>query len=190
MTTHLGPDDFTAALERAPEGRAAAHLAVCVTCREELATLRAQWKELADVDVPEPSPLFWDHFSARVREATAQAGPVATPWWSARRLVWTVGVTAAVVVLIVGLRWSAPSRPAITIADGAATDTAIALVMFDDVAGVFDSMAPDDVDAFTPAGAATWAMVDDLTDEERVAFVRLIEQQIERQSREPGERRP
>jgi|AAFX01.1.fsa_nt_gi hypothetical protein len=179
MTTHLGPDDFIAALEQAPAGPAAAHLAACASCRDELAALREQVNELASIDVPEPSPLFWDHFAARVREATGQSGPVTAPWWSARRFVWAWGVATAVVILVVGLRWSPP--PQTTVAENVAAGAASAVeaVVFDDVAGVFETMAPDDVDAFAPAGTATWAMVDELTDEERTAFVRLIEQQME-----------
>jgi hypothetical protein len=177
MTTHLGPDDFTAALERTPEGPVAVHLAACAACRDELATLRAQWDELAAVDVPEPSPLFWDHFSARVRAATEHSGPVATPWPA--RLVWALGGAAAVIILVVGLRWSVWSQPESIVADSRAADTTIEAVVLDDVAGVFDRMEPDDVEALAPAGTGTWAMFDDLSDEERVAFVQLIEQQLE-----------
>ena len=38
---------------------------------------------VAEVEVPEPSPLFWDHLSARVRDAVA-AEP-ARRWWSGVR---------------------------------------------------------------------------------------------------------
>jgi hypothetical protein len=156
-----------------------------------LAELRAQWVELAAVDVPEPSPLFWDHFAVRVRGATDRAGAVATPWWSARRLVLAMGVAAATVMLIVGFRWSASMPPAATIADGGAVGTSVGVPAFDDIAGLFETMPVDEVDAFAPAGTATWAMVDDLTDEERLAFVRLIEQQIAQQIiDERGEARP
>jgi hypothetical protein len=178
MTTHLGSDDFIAALEQPPAGPVAAHLASCASCRDELAALRAQLDELAGIDVPDPSPLFWDHFAARVREATARAEPVTASWWSARRFGWAMVVAAAAVILMVGLRLSPPQPDAVIVANDAA-DPAIESVVFDDVAGVFDTMAPDEVDAFAPAGAATWAMVDELTDEERAAFVRLIEQQME-----------
>jgi hypothetical protein len=49
----------------------APHLAACAECRARIAELRATLRTAADVGVPEPSPLFWDHFSARVSNAIA-----------------------------------------------------------------------------------------------------------------------
>jgi hypothetical protein len=64
--------------------------------------------------VPEPSPLFWDHLSARVREGIDGAKP-ATSWsvfgWLHRGSApWAV-FAALVVLLIVGAVWrvNAPS---------------------------------------------------------------------------------
>src|SRR5262245_49230164 len=54
------------------------HLASCDRCRDQLAALRAARTLAAEkevVEVPEPSPAFWDHFSARVREAVANEAP-------------------------------------------------------------------------------------------------------------------
>jgi hypothetical protein len=50
------------------------HLAECDRCRRALAELRATMADVADVQVPEPSPLFWDHLSARVRDGVAEQG--------------------------------------------------------------------------------------------------------------------
>jgi hypothetical protein len=176
MTDHLRPDDFAAALDGTSGERATTHLTSCAMCREELATLRTQWDAVAAADVPEPSPLFWDHFSARVRQATVQAPPDAG-WWSLRRLVLAGGAAGVAVLLGVGL-WP----PASFVGEGGGVPIVEApevIVAFDDVATAFEAMPVDDVDAFSPAGMATWAMVDDLTDDERAAFVRLVEQQLE-----------
>jgi hypothetical protein len=179
MTAHLSPEDFVAALERAPDGPAAAHLESCAACRDALASLRASWHEVAEAEVPEPSPLFWDHFAARVRGATGDAVPVRS-WWSGRPLIWMAGSVAAALVLMAGLVWRAAPEVDMTVADAArAGITREASVGFDDVADLLEAMPAEDVDAFALPGAATWAMVEDLTDEERVAFVRLIEQQME-----------
>lgn len=179
MTAHLSPEDFVAALERTPDGPAAAHLESCITCRDALASLRASWHEVADAEVPEPSPLFWDHFAARVRGATGDLTPVVSPW-STPRLIWMAGTAAAVLVLIAGLVWRVTPDVDSTVADRTpAGITREANVGFDDVADMFEAMPAEEADAFAPPGAATWAMVDDLTDEERAAFVRLIEQQME-----------
>jgi hypothetical protein len=50
------------------------HLAGCERCRTQLRELRAMMSEVRGVDVPEPSPLFWDHLSSRVSEAVANDG--------------------------------------------------------------------------------------------------------------------
>jgi hypothetical protein len=58
---------------------------------------------LREVDVPEPSPLFWEHLSQRVRDAVADEPPPAG--WSSRfNFAWAsgvLGVTAAVVLTVV-----------------------------------------------------------------------------------------
>jgi hypothetical protein len=40
-------------------------------CSEQLGDLRAMMSLAKEVDVPEPSPLFWDHLSSRVSAAVA-----------------------------------------------------------------------------------------------------------------------
>ena len=50
-------------------------------------------------DVPEPSPLFWDHFSARVRDEIANETPGRWGWTSGLR-PWPVAAAAAVVVAL------------------------------------------------------------------------------------------
>src|SRR5437762_12868319 len=65
---------------------------------------------LRDVDVPEPSPLFWDHLSQRVREAVANEPPPAPGWMNRLNVAWAAGVfgAVAVVVLAVNLHRGAP----------------------------------------------------------------------------------
>ena len=47
-----------------------------------------------DVDVPEPSPLFWDHLSARVRDAVAAEKRPRRSFWSWPRLAIPLGAVA------------------------------------------------------------------------------------------------
>ena len=66
----------------------------------QLAELKATMSAAADVDVPEPSPLFWDHFSARVRQAVdAEAAPRRSFWKWSRVLIPAVSVAAAVLAV-------------------------------------------------------------------------------------------
>src|SRR5438132_12929430 len=68
---HLTPDDLVDLADGTRPESSAPHLASCATCRAQLNEMRAMMSAVADVDVPEPSPLFWNHFSQRVHEAVA-----------------------------------------------------------------------------------------------------------------------
>jgi hypothetical protein len=109
MTRHLSGDEQLAALEGSLDTTRVAHLQDCTVCRGDVDALAGVLKDVrSDAAVPEPSPLFWDHFSARVRRAVA-AEPAAPPrdWW---RTAWApvAGLlTVAAVALVVILR--APS---------------------------------------------------------------------------------
>ena len=75
---HLGPHEFIDLAEGVRAEIDAPHLLACPACRRQLADVRAALSELSSAsqcaDVPEPSPLFWDHFSERVREAVSAEG--------------------------------------------------------------------------------------------------------------------
>jgi hypothetical protein len=85
-------------------GPTAAHLDACRTCRDELEALRRVWQDVAGLDVPEPSPLFWTHMAARVghavrAEAAAQGAPRRGPWaW--RRWWLPAGAVAGAAVAV------------------------------------------------------------------------------------------
>src|SRR6266851_8000309 len=68
---HLNADELVDLAEGARPESSAPHLAACPQCRAQLDDLRAMMSAAAGVDVPEPSPLFWDHFSQRVHDAIA-----------------------------------------------------------------------------------------------------------------------
>src|SRR5688572_3386542 len=98
---HLSPEELIDVAEGATPRVAFPHLASCVACDRQVADLQAAMAAAVDADVPEPSPLFWEHLSARVREAVAAeaAGRAAGTfsWWP-----WRVAaITAAVAVLVV-----------------------------------------------------------------------------------------
>jgi hypothetical protein len=109
----------------------APHLAACARCRAQVAELRSAMSTVADVDVPEPSPLYWTHFSQRVHDAVA-AESLAPPRTMVARLTAALGssrfMTAAavlaslVIVLFVASRAKAPApggvaEPAVAHAD-------------------------------------------------------------------------
>ena len=116
---HLNPEELVDIAEGTRPESAAAHLAACDVCRTQLRDLRAMLSAAQEVEVPEPSPLFWDHLSSRVREAVATEAVPRRSWLDVAR--WSRGVldpmlaVAAVglllAVIIPGMRAPAPAFP-------------------------------------------------------------------------------
>src|SRR5258708_2032891 len=129
---HLEPaalvDIADGILSEAERGRVEGHLASCAVCRQQLADLRATAASVAAVDVPEPSPLFWDHLSRRVRDAVSAEAAEARSggsWWAG--ILSSRGVVAAAVlagllaiVLVPGLLRSTRGQETTTVAPSAA----------------------------------------------------------------------
>ena len=103
MTAHLRSEEFVEHIEGTLGPERERHFEACDECRARL----AEWETLAEAIrevgiVPEPSPLFWDHFSQRVQDATADEAAAPVAWW---RRGWVqigsaVGVAAAVMLAI------------------------------------------------------------------------------------------
>jgi hypothetical protein len=114
---HLQPDEFVDLAEGTRTESSAPHLTACKACRHQLAELKAIMSAAADVAVPEPSPLFWDHFSARVQEAVAAEVVPRRSLWSWPRLTMPVAAAAlAGVILAVALNTgpvTTPDAPAV-----------------------------------------------------------------------------
>ena len=152
---HLNPEQLLDAAEGAADGVVLAHAATCERCAADVARLKTTLAAVSDVEVPEPSPLFWDHFSARVRDAvsdeqrepgTQQAAPrmslFGRSWW----LASAIGV--AVVVIAAVLSWRA--------------DSPVVPPGIDTVAGVQAELLLDDT--MTPAAPVEDASLDLLAD--------------------------
>jgi hypothetical protein len=83
------------------------HVSTCNECRAEAEALRAIRALAATDEVPEPSPLFWDHFSARVADAVREEAPGrnedapdGTGWRRAPFATWAAVATMAVLVMM------------------------------------------------------------------------------------------
>lgn len=116
MTRHLSPDELVDLADGTRAESSAAHLRDCERCRRQVADLRVALRAAASVDVPEPSPLFWDHFSARVGDAVRAEGAL-QPRRRADVLVmprlglplWAGVVAALVIAAVIGVRLLAPA---------------------------------------------------------------------------------
>jgi hypothetical protein len=108
--THLQPDEIADAVDGTIRGAAALHLRQCDSCRGQVQELSSMLRAVEHVDVPEPSPLFWDHLSARVRGAIG-ADPMAVPvrrWFRPAVLV----PLGALATIIMALAAALPDRSA------------------------------------------------------------------------------
>jgi hypothetical protein len=196
---HLSPETLVDLLDGTHVESDVPHLASCDACAAQLAELRRTWQLASAVEAPEPSPLFWEHLSARVREQVAaeqplKSGPVG--WLHGLGSFWkgaglAGAAVAAIAVLAIwtprtgespvpavnsvaavnGDRGPAVPAPAIgTEADPAADDEPLGFVA--DLAGSLDWDMPDDL-GITLRGGADRA-VGDLSDEERTELRRLL----------------
>jgi hypothetical protein len=172
------------------------HLATCDRCRGELAGLRSALRAVSAVDVPEPSPLFWEHLSSRVHEAVA-AEPLAssTRWrfWSIPWRLTTVSALTAAGAVAVALvvmpkgpgqapQGSVVERPLQTVSVQHAADTADdeSLMLLGDLVGTVDwDKGPVGLDL--EAGPLDRGLADltaDLTDEQRGEVQRVLKEEM------------
>lgn len=115
--THFSQAELVDWLEGALPALRASHLDECARCREEADELRQVMEDAARIAVPEPSPLFWDHLSARVTEAVAATPPPhAAAWaqWIRRRGPVAAAAVGCLLLAFALLRVSgslAPTEP-------------------------------------------------------------------------------
>lgn len=181
MTTHLSPDDLAAACDGTLGTAGAAHLDACGACRAAVSELSAVLAALKSETVPEPSPLFWEHFSARVREATSTVTPPERRAWMLGRPVLVLGALAAVALVL--FVWSSSLRegpaslpPSVTTATG--ESPAEAEVAWQAMSEMAASMAADDVRIATASAPERTSVLSELSDDERAAFVELLKREI------------
>jgi len=159
---HLNAAELVDIAEGTRPESATPHLASCEACRAQVRELRAMMSAAQDAEVPEPSPLFWDHLSSRVSAAVEKEGDgdarltpsrYLTPWRDlkpSRFVVWQgLGALAAcaVIAIALGSRVLAPApvllppigvavRPPASVADAATGPELIRDVGSDDDASL------------------------------------------------------
>ncbi len=181
MTPHLTTEAFAAALDGTLDAEGMSHLVSCDTCERELSILRDGLG--AAGAVPEPSPLFWDHFAARVRAQTADqpVGPAAARrfpgWWSWVAAGAVGAVAVAALVVWTPADQSAPSAGVAAAASAAAGGDGVE--RWDSVVEVAAGMSSDDVRQMAPMGSDDALLISDLSPAERAAFVRLLRAEME-----------
>jgi hypothetical protein len=154
---HFSKDEVIDAVEGALSAARSAHLASCVSCREQVETLRGTLAGTKAVEIPEPSPLFWDHFSSNVRDAIREPAPEASGLGRLLRpaVLWTMSVTLAVgIVAVVLMSRTSSSNRFVT------------------------APAIDTLPATSAGAARTTPNQDDIDDDEGWAFVRSVADEV------------
>jgi hypothetical protein len=147
--THLSDVELLGTIEG--ETGAAAHLSACEVCRNRVEELRCVLERTRSVDVPEPSPLFWDHFSDRVRQAIAGEGsPVPLGWRP--RFGWAASLVGALAIVVIAValmaRTDRPPARQLQVADSS---------------GAVESHSVGEPPALAPLGdESTWALMGEL----------------------------
>jgi hypothetical protein len=196
--SHLSRDERLLAVDDLLEAPRAAHLGACAGCRADVDTLRGVLARVRAVDVPEPSPLFWDHLAARVGDAIAREpapGP-APAWWRLPQWGWAV---AALVVVTAASGYLATRHrvtPAIVVAHGGpgsgdaeyATPAVPATVEPGDgrddgwrlIAATADEtgLTPADATVLAPLAGQSELSISQLSSEERAALINELEAEL------------
>lgn len=195
--THLSDAELVDAAEH---GRAIApnpHLETCDRCRSTVDRLAAAMREISAIEVPEPSPLFWDHLSSRMHDAVAAepSAPRLSGWLTLAPWMQMVAF-CAIVIAVASIAWVARSSrvtasavsmasvslPAAPSKTAASTDT---VASANDPAWAVVSAAADDLsgDGTPSAGfavrpAAIDTAVQQLTPQEREELRRLLQGEL------------
>jgi hypothetical protein len=190
---HLGSDDLIDLAERTRPESDAPHLRTCARCRAQVEELRRAMTTAASVDVPEPSPLFWQHLSARVHDAiAAEEMPSQTMrGWLIGWRMWTAAASALVAcvaaVLLTSRVPSEPAPPASHLAESIAPPDALpdddpALNLVADLASTLTYEEASELETSTHAGSVDEA-VGGLSAAERQELHRLLNDAL----RHPGD---
>jgi hypothetical protein len=188
---HLTPEQLLDVADGTRADREFPHLQSCAICARQISELRGAIEAAAEVSIPEPSPLFWNHLSERVRTAVAQERRAERPgflphgWW---RLAAAAAVIAAAVLVIgpalrrvpaPGTTDSSSEPPAELLPADAvpAFDEDPALTLLADLSAGMDWEAAAEA-GLVPAEGAVDGVVLALSDEERLELHRLLQEAL------------
>lgn len=197
MTRHLSDDALLELAEGGAAGRE--HLETCAICRERVDAVRETIGMLREDGMPEPSPLFWQHFSERVSQAIDQEPSGTGAHWALPRWTWALAAVAGAilaVLIVLPLRTHVETgtgqsdaqgpTPVALRANDAATDVSWTLAVPDESWQIVEGAAGDlDLDAASDAGifvgpGSIEREVLMLSNEDRQEFARVIQAEINR----------
>ena len=184
--THL-TDDQAAAIALGEAAAAhEAHAAECATCAARVRACAETLHDVAALDVPEPSPLFWTQFANQVTTAIDESNDH-RPGTTAPGRAW-MGIAAALILavaaLLVSTRSNAPSiqelveTPVADVSLGNLDDEDEAWAIVQSVAS--DLRYEEVRDAgIAPRQGTVERAAEELSDDERAELVRLLRAEID-----------
>jgi hypothetical protein len=116
---HLRDSEFADLLDGRLAPSRANHAEMCAACRARIEWLRATLADASNDPPAEPSPLFWDHFAARVSDAVRELAiaPREAAWleWVRHPVSMWAAAAAVTILMIATVAWRAtlhaPSGP-------------------------------------------------------------------------------
>lgn len=189
---HLAPDAIVDVVDGCAADAVLRHAAECEACRRQCEDAAAALALARSDALPEPSPLFWDHLSARIGAAIRREEPRAAFRASLWRAWLPVPLLAASLVFAVAAGIWQVARPDLARAGAhaaAAADavqgpvvTADAGDTWDLVAGLAVDVAAEsgDAAALDPAPGSAERAVEQLSRDEQGELVRLLEAELGR----------
>lgn len=194
--THLSDEQLVEAVEGTLGSVPATHASKCASCAGRVESTRRLLRDIAGAEVPEPSPLFWQGFAARVSSAIDQHG---APLNGAPiRPVWQWVAAAALITLVaIGFHVASNDPPpqsgsTVTRQEGSVADPDSATTLdsrdidSDEAWAVVRSLATElhfddarDAGVMPRAGSIERAAME-LSAAERAELVKLIEDEMKR----------
>jgi hypothetical protein len=181
--THLSPSEFVDFVDRTLPVARSAHVASCAACRRQAEDVRGALRAARGSEVPEPSPLFWDHLSARIRNEIAGVRTPQARWWlrPVPVLSWSIGALLVAVLVVRQLpqRVQSPVSPegsvAADVQSNAADDPA-----WDLLVSAADDLPLEDVHAsgLGVRAATVDSAVQELSPTEREELGRLLQDEL------------
>jgi hypothetical protein len=178
--THLTEVEFVDLLDGALAASRERHLDECDSCRATATGMREAFARATDSGMPEPSPLFWEHFSARVHDGVRGAEPdQPSRWfgWAQGATLFNAGFTSGkwamsgallTLLLVAGVGagvgagvWAGVWRANAPVPETLAPATTAS------VADGAPDADPDPLDAFDPETDEAWALVGTVADDVR-----------------------
>jgi len=182
--THLTPDELIDAMEGLLAADRQAHLATCDECQSQLASLSLTLSDAKAAGIPEPSPLFWQHFSERVATAIhhdAARGANGLSWLRWQILVPLGAVALVVLGLIITVPRSDSLEPSVA---SQALQAPEALQAPDNWVMVTELVGNIDLDVASAAGVIEPGVAEEavlqLSAEERLELTRLLKAELRR----------